>query len=115
MQDFKQLDAWRRAHALTLAVYRETLMLPKEEVFGVTIQLRRVSTSIATRIAEGSGRSSNPEFAVDLRRAAASCNELEYLILLAHDLAYWKDEVADRLTDDTVNVRKLIYGLLRAM
>jgi four helix bundle protein len=55
------------------------------------------------------------EFAGDLRRAAASCNELEYLIVLARDLGYWKPDVANGLIDDTVEVRKVIFGLLRRM
>jgi hypothetical protein len=57
MQDFRNIDAWKKAHNLVLSIYRETLSLPKEEVFGVTIQLRRTATSVATRIAEGTGRS----------------------------------------------------------
>jgi len=88
MQDFRNIEAWRKAHNLALSVYRETLTLPKDEVFGLTIQLRRSATAIATRIAEGTGRSVVIEFAGDLRRAAPSCNELEYLIVLARDLRY---------------------------
>jgi len=115
MQDFRNVDVWAKAHAVVLSIYRETLSLPKDEVFGVTIQLRRAAASIATRIAEGSGRTSNIDFAMDLRRAAASCNELEYLVLLARDLSYWKPEIADRLIADIVEVRKMIHGLLRKM
>jgi len=115
MQDFRNVDVWAKAHAVVLSVYRETLSLPKDEVFGVTIQLRRAAMSIATRIAEGSGRASNVDFALDLRKAAAGCNELEYLIVLARDLTYWKPEIADQLISDTVEVRKMIHGLLRKM
>jgi four helix bundle protein len=115
MQDFRNVDAWVKAHAVVLSVYRETLSLPKEEMFGVTMQLRRTATSIATRIAEGSGRPSNVEFAVDLRRAAATCNELEYLIVLARDLNYWSPELVERLVGETVAARKVIFGLLRKM
>jgi four helix bundle protein len=113
MQDFRNLEAWRKAHALVLAVYRETLNLPKEEVFGITIQLRRAATAVATRIAEGAGRSVTMEFAGDLRRSAVSCNELEYLIVLARDLSYWKPEIAEPLLADTIEVRKVLFGLLR--
>ena len=113
MQDFRNLEVWRKAHALVLAVYRETLNLPKEEVFGITIQLRRAATAVATRIAEGAGRSVTMEFAADLRRAAVNCNELEYLIVLARDLSYWKPEIAEPLLADTIEVRKVLFGLLR--
>jgi four helix bundle protein len=115
MQDFRNIEAWKKAHGLVLNVYKDTLSMPKEEVFGVTMLLRRNATSIATRIAEGSGRSTNLEFATDLRKAAASCNELEYLIVLSRDLTYWKQEIAERLIVDTVEVRKIIFGLLRSL
>ena len=81
----------------------------------MTMLLRRSATAIATRIAEGSGRSQSIEFAADLRKAGASCNELEYLIVLARDLKYWKPELAEGLIADTVEVRKVIFGLLRKM
>jgi four helix bundle protein len=81
----------------------------------MSIQLRRSAMSIATRIAEGSGRENNSEFAVDLRRAGATCNELEYLILLTQDLELWKPDLCDSLTAQIVEVRKMVYGLLRKM
>jgi len=86
MQDFRNVEAWQKAHALVLAVYRDTQSMPREEIFGVTMQLRRGAT--AMRIAEGTGRSGDVEFAVDLRKAGATCNELEYLFVLAKDLSY---------------------------
>ncbi len=115
MQDFRNIDAWRKAHDLVLSLYRETLSLPKEEVFGITIQLRRSATAVASRIAEGAGRALPMEFATELRRAAASCNELEYLIVLARDLKYWRPDIAEKLAADTVEVRRIIFGLLRTM
>jgi four helix bundle protein len=115
MQDFKNVDVWKRAHALTLNVYRESQGLPKDEAFGITVQVRRAAIMIARHIAEGCGRDGNLEFAVDLRKAAAGTNDLEYLILLAYDLEHLKQEVYERLTDGVVEVRKMIYGLLRKM
>ena len=115
MQDFRKLDVWKRAHELVLAVYRATQGLPKEEVFGVSMQLRRTATSIPTRVAEGCGRDSNAEFVVDLRRGQAACNETDYLLLLAKDLGYLKPEIYDSLNAETVEVRKMIYGLLRKL
>ena len=60
-------------------------------------------------------KDSNAEFAIDLKRAIAACNEVEYLILLAKDLEHLKPEVADSLTEDLITVRKMAYGLLRKM
>lgn len=115
MQDFRSLDAWNKAHSLVLLIHRQVQALPKEETFGLNMMLRRASLSIACRIAEGCGRSSREEFALDLRKATASCNELEYLILVAHDLGYWSDSLAQSLTAEAVEVRKMLYGLLRTL
>jgi four helix bundle protein len=80
------MEVWEKAHSLVLDVYRETKGFPREELFGITMQLRRSAVAIATRIAEGCGRDGNVDFAVDLRRAKSSFSELEYGILLARDL-----------------------------
>jgi len=77
MRDFKELEVWRRSHALVQAVYRATKQLPKEEIFGLTVQLRRSATAIATRIAEGCGVDSDVEFGGYLQRAKAAASELE--------------------------------------
>jgi four helix bundle protein len=89
--------------------------LPKEEIFGVTMQLRRSATTLATRIAEACGRDTSSEFAADLRRSTAASNELEYLLLLAKDLEYLNSEAYEQLTADVIEVRKMIYGLLRKL
>jgi four helix bundle protein len=115
LQDFRKLDVWKRAHDLVLAVYRATQSLPKEEIFGVTMQLRRSAATLATRIAEACGRDTSSEFAADLRRSAAISNELEYLLLLAKDLGYLKAEMHDGLNAETIEVRKMVYGLLRKL
>jgi four helix bundle protein len=70
---------------------------------------------VATRIAEGCGRENNLEFAVDLRKGIATCSEVEYLVLLARDLEYLNSEICEKLTADVVEVRKMIYGLLRKL
>ena len=109
------MDVWKRAHELVLAVYKSSQTLPKEEVFGVTMQLRRTSTAIATRIADGCGRDSDGAFAVELRRAIAASSETEYQLLLVKDLGYLRQETYDSLSAETVEVRKMIYGLLRKL
>jgi four helix bundle protein len=79
------------------------------------MQLRRSATAIASRIAEGCGREGNVDFMVDLRKAVASCNEVEYLLLLAKDLEYMKHEVYEQLTAETIEIRKMLRGLLRKL
>jgi four helix bundle protein len=113
MRDFRELDVWRKAHGLTQAVYVATKRLPKEEIFGLTVQLRRSATSIPTRIAEGCGVDSDPEFAGYLQRAKAGASELEYLLLLAHDLEYLPQDEFVRLSDVVVQVKKMLSGFVR--
>jgi four helix bundle protein len=115
VQDFRELDDWKKAHTLVLAIYRITEKFPRVEDFGLTIQLRRSASSVAMRIAEGCGRSNNQEFAVDLRGVTASANELEYLLLLAHDLSYIDKADHGRLSDAAVEVRKMVSGLLKRL
>ena len=79
------------------------------------MQMRRTSTAIATRISDGCGRDSDPAFAAELRRALAACGETEYLLLLAKDLGYLKAEMHESLSSETVEVRKMLYGLLRKL
>ncbi|MEI9977481.1 MAG: four helix bundle protein [Edaphobacter sp.] len=113
MRNFRDLDVWRKAHELVQAVYLATMRLPKEEIFGLTVQLRRAGTSVATRIAEGCGFDSDVEFAGYLQRSKAAASELEYLILLAKDLGYLLEDEFVRLSDDTIVVKKMLSGFVR--
>lgn len=70
---------------------------------------------LAARIAEGCGRDSNPDFALELRRAKATASELEYFLLLAHDLGHLPDEIHQRLANEVVEVRKMVSGLIRRL
>ena len=108
MRDFHKLMIWQRSHSLTLEIYKITKTFPKEEVFGLTSQIRRAVSSIPTNIAEGCGRNSNKEFAHFLQIAIGSATEVEYQLLLAHDINYINDGDYQVLTDETVAVRKMI-------
>ena len=77
MQDFHELKVWRKAHQLTLAVYRASSSFPREETYGLTSQMRRSSASIAANLAEGCGRNGNPELARFCSLAMGSASELE--------------------------------------
>jgi four helix bundle protein len=86
MRDFRNLQVWEKAHALALSVYKATVSFPKEELYGLTSQIRRSSTSIPTNIAEGCGRNGDAELARFMSIGMGSASELEYQLLLAHDL-----------------------------
>lgn len=78
MKDFKKLKAWEKSHQLTLAIYKVTRSFPKDELYGLTSQMRRASVSIPANIAEGCGRGSDAELARFCHIAMGSASELEY-------------------------------------
>ena len=115
MQDFKKLQVWQKSHDLTLRMYELTARFPREEVYGLTNQIRRACASIPTNIAEGCGRGSSADFARFLHIAMGSVNETEYLILLARDLKYLDTGLFAGLMDTLIEVRKMLTSLLRRL
>ena len=113
MRDFRRLQVWSRSHDLTLRIYELTSQFPREEIYGLTSQIRRASASIPTNIAEGCGRDSSAEFARFLQIAMGSTSETEYLTLLAHDLKYLNDDQYVELIDTIVSLKKMLTALLR--
>ena len=107
MRDFKKLDIWHEAHQLALKVYKETKSFPKEEIYGITSQLRRAVVSIPNNIAEGCGRKSKKEFYNFLNISMISSSEVEYLLLLPHDLNYLQNEYFE-LNQLFVKLRKML-------
>jgi four helix bundle protein len=115
MKDFRKLRVWERAHALTLAIYRDTGAFPREELYGITSQMRRAGASVAANIAEGYGRGGDGEFHHFLNTAAGSAVELEYFLLLAKDLGMLTTDVYDDRQKQTVEVQRMLSGLLRTV
>jgi four helix bundle protein len=111
MRDFRKYNAWQESHLFVLEIYQVTKEFPKEELFGLTSQLRRAVSSIPTNFAEGCGSNSEKEFARYLNIAIASCSEVEYLLLLTFDLKYLKSEIHPILETKVVQIRKQIYQL----
>lgn len=85
---FRSLLVWQKAHEWVLAVYQTTRTFPKEELFGLTSQLRRAAMSVPANIVEGYRRRSKPDKARFFNIAQASLDEATYFLLLAHDLSY---------------------------
>ncbi len=108
MRDFHKLKAWQKSHQLALEIYKVSQSFPKEELFGLTSQIRRAISSVPTNIAEGCGRDSNKDFAHFLQIAIGSASEVEYELLLAHDLQYINKDEYERLTSEMVAIRKMI-------
>ena len=114
MQAFQNLDVWRKAHNLTLDLYRITESFPRSETFGLAAQLRRLSAEICMKIAEGCGRDQSSEFAQCLGQARGSGVELEYALLLSRDLKLLPPEPHDTLQHQVVEVRRMLSGLIRS-
>lgn len=115
LKSFKDLKVWERSHHLTLAVYRETRTFPRDEMYGLTSQIRRSSSSIPANIAEGCGRSGDVEFARFLQYAMGSASELEYHLLLAHDLGLLHAENYDRLLRDVTEVKRMLTSFIQKL
>lgn len=113
MQDFKKLRVWEKAHALTLDIYLVSKRFPKDEMFGITSQVRRASSSIAANIAEGTGRTSRNEFARFLSYAIASASEIEYFLILIKDLKYLSVDESEKLQDRANEVKRTLISFLK--
>jgi four helix bundle protein len=97
MRDFKKYDIWQLSHTFTLRIYSNTSLFPKDELYGITSQIRRASSSIPTNISEGCGRNPDKEFNQFLNIALGSASETEYLIILSRDLNYIDTETFEIL------------------
>lgn len=111
MRDFKKYDIWQLSHSFTLEVYRLTSGFPKEELYGLTSQIRRAALSIPTNISEGCGRNSDKEFNQFLNIALGSANETEYLLILSKDLNYISNEKFESLEVEINTIKSKIYKL----
>ena len=115
MRNFKELKVWQKSHKLTLAVYKGTAIFPKEEVYGLTSQIRRACSSIPANIAEGCGRGSEAEFAQFLQIAIGSASELESHLLLAHDLGFLKSNDYKLMEQETCEIKRMLATFIKRL
>ena len=106
MRDFKKFEIWQLSHQLTLKIYTSTKNFPKEEMFGLTSQIRRSFASIGYNISEGSGRNSDKEFANFINIALGSSNEAENQLILAKDLDYINENEYQNLSEELTLLKK---------
>jgi four helix bundle protein len=115
MRDYKKYDIWKLSHLLTLEVYKITESFPKEEIFGLTSQIRRASSSIGINIVEGCGGGSDEDFKRFLRNASGSAFEVEYILLLSKDLNYISEdkflELSPKAEELKMKISKLILKI----
>ena len=110
---YQRFEAWRFAHRLALEVFSATDRWPKNELYGLTSQIRRAALSVPTNIAEGAGKRCRREFARFLDIALGSSAEVSYLLRFSHDRRLLCDAEWERLEALRDQTGKLVYGLYR--
>ncbi len=115
MKDFRKLKVWYKAYQLVLRIYKASAAFPRDELYGLTSQLRRSSVSIPANIAEGCGRRGDPELARFLQIAMGSASELECHLLLARDLGLLKSSVAEPFLSDVTEVKRMLATFVRKL
>src|SRR6476646_104025 len=113
MEDSKDLRVWVKAYELTLNVYKKSREFPKEEMYGLTSQLRRAASSVGANIAEGCGRRSDPEMRRFLQIARGSTNEVEYHLLLARDLQFLSADEFKNLEAMVLEIQRMLASFVQ--
>jgi four helix bundle protein len=115
MRDYTKIEAWKLADDLTVTLYERTRSFPKEEVYGLTSQMRRASYSVPANIVEGSSRNSQRDYLHFLYIARGSLSETQYFIHLAQRLGYLPQNEAEELQSQTKQTFACLHGLIQAV
>jgi four helix bundle protein len=113
MKTHKDLDVWKKSMDLVTEIYKVTGVFPREEIYGLTNQMRRCGVSIPSNIAEGASRNSSKEFVQFLYIALGSASELETQILIAQSLAYLQK--SNGFLNDIEAIKKMLNGLIQSL
>ena len=109
----KDLDVWNRAVNFTTDIYRVTKEFPDYEKYGLVVQIRRASVSIASNIAEGAARHSKKEFIHFLYTALASANEVETQLIISKNLSFLDESNFVKFSNDINDISKMLFGLIK--
>ena len=112
LQNHKDLDVWKKSINLTTEIYNLTGKFPKEEIYGITSQIRRASVSVAANLAEGAARNTQKEFIQFLYISLGSLSELETELMIATNIGYMKD---NSIFDEISDIRKMLLGLISSI
>ncbi len=115
MKDFKNLKVWQKGIKMVAEIYNTTQSFPKDELYGLTSQIRRSAISIPSNIAEGSGRNSDKEFNRFLNISLGSSFELETQIIIAHELKFLSNNEFSELIAEIQEQQKMITGLQKSL
>jgi four helix bundle protein len=111
-RSFRDLLVWRKAHEFVLAVYRYTATFPRQETYGLSLQMRRAAISTAANVAEGFAKRTKPEKARYLNIAEGSVEESRYYLILARDLGYGETQALAAALDE---ISRLLNAYMRAI
>jgi four helix bundle protein len=112
MHEYKKLKVWEKSYRNVIDIYEATNLFPKFELYGLVSQIRRAALSIPANIAEGAGKGSNKDFCRFLQISYGSTNEVELYLEIAKDLKYLEKKHYISLSENLVEIRKMIAGLL---
>ena len=115
MKTHKDLDVWRKSIDLVASVYKTTSLFPKEELYGLTSQIRRAAVSIPSNIAEGAARNHVNEFRQFLYIALGSGAELETQLIIAKMLGFISDEKSQALINELNSISRMLQGLIKSI
>jgi four helix bundle protein len=115
LRAFRELKVWQKGHQLTLAVHRATQAFPRDELYGLTSQLRRASASIPANIAEGCVRGSGAEFRRFLQVALGSASEVEYHVLLASELGFLSSPQYESLQREVIEIKRMLTSFIQRL
>jgi four helix bundle protein len=115
IRSYKDLEVWQRSMQLAEDCYRATADFPREEMYGMTAQIRRAANSIPANIAEGYGRDQTGAFVQFLRIAQGSARELETHLILAARVRLLREDVRNTLLDECERISKMLRSMIRAL
>ena len=112
VQNYKNLQIWKRSFDLAVKMYKITAKFPKSEQYNLTSQMRRASTSISANIAEGASKHTSKDFARFLNQAYGSLKEVESLLLLSKELKYILVKDFEPLSEEIQQIARMIYRFI---
>ncbi len=115
MTSYKELIVWQKSILLVKDLYQATGVFPKEELYGLSSQLRRAAVSIPSNIAEGNGRGALAEYLRFLHFARGSCYELETQLLISRELRYLDEELYQSLNARTEEIGRMLNSLIQKL
>ena len=115
VQDYRELKVWQKAMDLVTVVYQYTKAFPKDEMYGLTSQLRWAAVSVPSNIAEGQGRRSTKEFLNQLSVVRGSLLEVQTQVEISKRLCYFDERVAGLIEENIGTVIRLLNGLMNAL